>query len=264
MRVRFWLAGVAGITAGTALLSVALAEPPKTPDSKVKAAGATEVAKADPLATLLADARGAYGKLRDYSGTFTRQERIKGTLGVEQVGEMKMRVSPVGVYVRFARPEASAGMEVAYSGAKKDGKVRYRPAGVAGRKGLQAMATDDAKFLADNRHQVTEWGMGAIIELIATSTAREKTLNNPVQVYTGDYQFANRNVTKYEIVMGRPHAARYAARMVVYIDKETKLPVRYEAYDDPKPGSTTGELIEAYSFTDLKLNAGLGENTFDF
>ena len=41
--------------------------------------------------------------------------------------------------------------------------------------------------------------MGPLIELIATSTAREKTLNNPVEVFTADYQFANRSVTKYEI-----------------------------------------------------------------
>ena len=34
---------------------------------------------------------------------------LGGTLTAEQVGEMKVRVSPVGVYVRFARPEAIAG-----------------------------------------------------------------------------------------------------------------------------------------------------------
>ena len=52
--------------------------------------------------------------------------------------------------------------------------------------------------------------------------------------------------------------------MVVYVDKETKLPVRFEAYDDPKPGATTGELLEAYSFTDLKFNTGIGENVFEY
>jgi hypothetical protein len=123
---------------------------------------------------------------------------------------------------------------------------------------------DDSKFLADNRHPVTEWGMGSIIERVATATAREKILNNPVEVYTADYQFANRNVTKYEILMRRPHALRYAARLVVFIDKETKLPLRFEAYDEPKGSAIIGELIEAYSFTDLKFNTGLGENTFDY
>jgi hypothetical protein len=262
MRVRNW----AAVAAGVGLVGFAVAQAPRGgPVKPASGAAKAEAARpADALAAMLADARAALAKTRDHTCTFTRQERVGGKLGAEQVGEMKVRNSPVGVYVRFARPEAAAGMEVAYSGAKKDGKVRYRPAGVAGRKGFQALATDDPKFLADHRHPVTDWGMGPVIELVANATAREKTLNNPVEVFTADYQFAGRNVTRYEVHTRRAHAFRYAARMVVYVDKETKLPVRFEAYDDPKPGTTTGELLEAYSFTDLKFNNGLGENSFDF
>ena len=262
MRMQTGLAAVVGLAA----IGVAIAQQPKAGPVKPVAATATpETAKsADPLSTMISDARAAYAKTRDYTGTYTRQERINGSLSAEQVGEMKMRVNPFGVYVRFVRPDAASGMEVAFSAAKRDGMVRYRPAGVAGRKGFQKLDVNSSKFLAANRHPVTSWGMGPIIELIATSTAREKTLNNPVEVFTSDYQFASRNVTKYEIHTRRAHALRYAAKMVVYVDKETKLPVRFEAYDDPKAGATTGELLEAYSFTDLKFNSGIGENTFDY
>ncbi|MCE9563469.1 MAG: DUF1571 domain-containing protein [Planctomycetes bacterium] len=262
------IVGLGAAAGGAAVVGLALAQTPKQPDTVKQASGSTptvvlETSKPADLSTMLADARTALGKYRDYTGTFTRQERLHGTLTAEQVGEIKARVSPAGMYVKFVRPDAFVGMEVAYS-AKKPGKVLYRPAGVAGRKGFQKLDVDDAKFLADNRHPVTDWGMSAIVELIATSTAREKTLNNPVDVYTADFQFANRNVTRYEILTRRPHAFRYAAKMVVYVDKETKLPVRFEAYDDAKAGVTTGDLLEAYSFTDLKFNTGVGENTFEY
>jgi hypothetical protein len=262
MRVRSWAAGAAAV----GLVGVAVAQRPM-PDPVKPASGtvAAEAAKtADPLGAMLAEARTAHGKLRDYAGTFTRQERVGGALSAEQVGEMKVRVAPAGVYVRFARPDAVAGAEVAYSAAKKDGKVRYRPAGVAGRKGFQVLPTDDPKFLADHRHPVTGWGMGPILDRVSAAVAREKTLNNPVEVFTSDYKFASRDVTRYEVLTRRPHAFRYAAKMVVFVDKETRLPVRFEAYDDPKPGAAAGELIEAYSFTDLKFNTGLGENAFDY
>ena len=262
MRLRSWAAFAAGVV----VAGVVVAQPPKLEPIK-PAAGSSiaEVPKsADPLSDMLGEARTAYSKMRDYSGTYTRQERLNGSLSAQQVGEMKMRVNPVGVYVRFAMPDLVSGMEVAYSGAKRNAKVRYRQAGAAGRKGVLRLEVDDAKFLADNRHPVTEWGMGPILELIATSTAREKTLNNPVETFTSDYQFTNRNVTKYEILMRRPHALRYAARMVVFIDKETKLPIRYEAYDEPKAGALVGDVTEVYSFTDMKYNTGLGENVFDF
>lgn len=269
MGVRNVMVGLASAAGGAAVVGLALAQNPKpaqTTTGPVKPASAvapavSETAKAPDFNTMVTEARTALGKLRDYSGTFTRQERIKGALSAEQVGEMKVRVAPAGVYVNFVRPEGTAGMEVSYS-AKKT-KVAYRPAGVAGRKGFLRIDADDAKFLADNRHPVPDWGMGPMLELVAAAAAREKTLNNPVETYSAEYQFANRNVTKYEVLMRRPHAFRYAAKVVVFVDKETKLPVRFEAYDDPKAGATTGELLEAYSFTDLKLNTGVGENAFD-
>src|SRR5258705_4012607 len=106
--------------------------------------------------------------------------------------------------------------------------------------------------------------MTAVIDRVSAAAAREKTLNTPVEVYTGDYQFAGSNVVRYEILTRRPHAFRYAHRMLIYVDKATKLPLRYEAYDQPKANALVGDLFEAYSFSDVKVNVGLGENAFDY
>ncbi|MFM8274510.1 MAG: DUF1571 domain-containing protein [Gemmata sp.] len=259
MRVKAWTAAAcAGLLVGGALL----AQPPKAETPK-EAPRATDGAKGDGLMTMLAEARGALAKTRDYTCTFTRQEFVKGALSAEQVAEMKVRTVPVGVSVRFARPDAVAGMEVAYTGTRKGQKFQYRPAGAAGAKGFRTIDLDDSKFLAENRHPVTDWTMTAIIDRVAAAAAREKTLNNPVEVYTGDFQFAGRNVTRYEILTRRPHAFRYAHRVLVYVDKETKLPLRYEAYSEPKAGAAAGDLFEAYSFSDVRTNTGLGENAFD-
>jgi hypothetical protein len=270
MRKKTWAAvACAGLFAGGAVV----AEPPKAEPGKstsstapaTSAAPAAEPAKAgEALTVMLTDSRTALGKVRDYTCTFTRQELVKGTLTGEQVAEMKVRTSPAAVYVRFAKPDDIAGTEVAYTAARKNLKMRYRAAGTAGTKGFLTLDTDDAKFLEKNRHPVTEWTMAALLDRVSAAVAREKTLNNPVEVYTGEYQFAGRNVVRYEILTRRPHAFRYAHRMLVYVDKETKLPVRFEAYDQPKSGATVGDLMEAYSFSDVKTNLGLGENAFDY
>jgi hypothetical protein len=219
---------------------------------------------ADALTAMLGDARTAVGKAKDYTCTFTRQELRNGTLSGEEVAELKVRSNPLGVYARFAKPETIGGMEVAHSAARKNLKMRYRPAGAAGAKGFRTLDLDDTKFLAENRHPVTDWTMAAVLDRVSTAIAREKTLNNPVEVYTAEYQFAGRNVIRYEVLTRRPHAFRAAYRVLVYLDKETKLPMRYEAYDQPKSGGTTGDLMEAYSFSDLKANVGLGEASFDY
>lgn len=276
MRKKSW----AAVACAALIAGVVLAQPPKaelpqankTDTGKVASTpSSSDTAKADPpksgaeaFVAMMTDARTAIGKTRDYTCTFTRQESIKGKLLEEQVAEMKVRTNPAGVYVRFAKPNDVAGMEVAYTGSRKSMKMRYRLAGIAGAKGFVTRDLDDKNFLAENRHPVTEWTMAAVIDRVSASVAREKALNNPVEVFSGDYQFAGRNVVRYEIFTRRPHAFRYAHRMLVYVDKESKLPLRYEAYDQPKGNSLIGDLFEAYSFSDVKVNIGLGENVFDY
>ena len=41
------------------------------------------------------------------------------------------------------------------------------------------------------------------------------------------------------------------------------MPIRIECYDWPKPSGVPGDLIEVYSFINLKLNVGLGDEVFN-
>jgi len=257
-----------GLVLGAAALGFVAAQPPKaTPPGKAPATEPAplpdQVKTADPLGAMLSEAKAAYGKYRDYSCTFTRQERVGGVLGAEQIAEMKVRMKPYSVALRFAKPDAVAGMEELYVSGTRTGKMKYRPAGAKGINGFQLVALDDPKVLADARHPITELGMGATIELLTSIANREKTLGNGLEVFTSEFQFAGKTVTRYEVLARRAHAHRYAYRMLVYVDKETKLPVRFEAYDAPKPGTTAGDLLEAYSYTDIKFNVGLGDSAFE-
>jgi hypothetical protein len=55
----------------------------------------------------------------------------------------------------------------------------------------------------------------------------------------------------------------FCYRCVVYVDKELKLPVRIEVYDWPTTGgSPNGDLLECYSYINLKFNLGLTDAAF--
>jgi hypothetical protein len=57
----------------------------------------------------------------------------------------------------------------------------------------------------------------------------------------------------------------YAYRSVVYFDKETHLPIRVETYDWPRAGGPAyGELVESYSYLQLRFNVGLGDAAFNY
>ena len=51
----------------------------------------------------------------------------------------------------------------------------------------------------------------------------------------------------------------------IYIDKETHLPVRIETYDWPKPGGNpNGDMMESYSYINMRVNVGLGDESFNY
>lgn len=218
---------------------------------------------AEAFPKMVADARAAHAKLRDYTCHLVRQERVRGKLQAEQTAELRVRVQPMCVNVRVIAPKGVAGQETSYLASKSTSKVRFKAAGVEGVRGFVTLDKDDAKVLADTRHTLPETGLLAVVERIEKIVATEKKLNNPVQILVSEYTFANRPVTRYEVFADRVHPNRYAHHCVLYVDKETKLPARFEAYDAPKPGTTEGELIEVQSFVGLRTNTGLGETAFD-
>lgn len=257
--MRGWRTWAAAAVAGAAV-GAAAAQPPAPPGG----AKATDPLRAtDPLGAMIAEAKSAHAALRDYTCTFTRQERVGGALGAEQVAELKYRANPHSVAVRFARPEAVAGASASYVAGKRLEQVKVRPVGAKGLDRFLLVGLDDPKAKLDGLHPVTGYGVGAVIDRVSKIVSTEKGMNNPVDVYPSEFQFAGRPVTRYEVLTRRPHAYRYAYKTMVFVDNATKLPVRWEAHDAPRPGTTTGDLIEAHSYTDLRPNVGLGAAAFE-
>jgi hypothetical protein len=223
----------------------------------------TPVNGSEALPKALAEAKAVYAKTRDYSGYMVRQERVNGKLLPEQTAEIRVRVEPFAIYTKTLAPKSMLGQELAYSTGKKDDKVRVRAAGIAGVNGFVSVSMDDGKANVDSRHTLTNTGMGALVKRMETALEAEKRAKATPQILVAEYKFQDRPCTRYEVFCERPHRDRYAYRLVMYIDQELKLPVRFEAYDAPKSGESQGEMIECVSFVSLKINAGLGEAIFD-
>lgn len=241
---------------------------PASPSTLVPVVAKVEVVESavkgeEALAKALADAKAAYGKTRDYSGYMVRQERIGGKLQPEQTAEIRVRTEPFCIYTLTLAPKALFNQELAFVSGRKEDRVRVKPAGVAGVAGFTSVAPDDPKANADSKYTLPNTGIGAVLKRVEAALDAEKAAKHAPQVIAAEYTFGDRKCTRYEIFCDRPHAKRFAARMVLYVDAEHKLPVRFEAYDAPKPGEKAGELTECVSFVKLLFNAGLGDAVFD-
>ena len=213
---------------------------------------------------MLAEAKIAYGKVNDYSGHVIHQDRVRGKLTPDQTAEIRAMAKPASVALKYVAPNSLMGQELVYVAGRNNGKLRMKPAGSFGPAGFLAVELADSRATAHTRHAATEFGIGPMIELLEKNLTIETRLRNAVQVSVSEYTYANRPVTRFEVFTDRAHALRFAYRTVVFVDRETKLPVRMEAYDQPTIGSSpSGELLECYSYVNLKFNRGLGEAAFD-
>ena len=212
------------------------------------------------LAGALAEAKAAYSKIRDYAGMYVRQERVPGRLVPEEVCELRVRCRPFAASVKVVAPRELAGRETVISTGRAASKVKLKE---PGRPAFVSLPADDPRAVADTRHALPDVGLLAVLDRVERAVLVERRAGNPVQVLAADYLYAGKPCKRVEVFCDRPHTHRYAARHVLFLDAETHLPVRYEAYDQPRPGEGTGDAIEVQSFVGLRFNVGLGESAFD-
>jgi hypothetical protein len=130
--------------------------------------------------------------------------------------------------------------------------------------GWVSLATNDPRVMKNSRHSIMETGIGNMIAIISRTYEIDRQLpENQVKVTFADYAFQQKPCTRMEVTHSVFNAQLYSHRCVVFFDKETKLPVRVEVFDWPKAnGNPNGELLECYSYINLKLNVGLTDASF--
>jgi hypothetical protein len=259
------------LAAVAALMVVSGANPPSAaPPSKDSAPAATVVSTAPPAAEspfdeplrLIAEARKAYQDVKDYRCTFIKRERLNGTLQPENIIAMQFRAKPFSVFLDWQAPREMVGQQACYVAGRNDGKMRVHTTGVAGVLGFMTIDLNDSRVTDNSRHSITEAGFGNLIDRFAAcwETARKQ---GKAEVKVGLYEYNKRRCLRIETTQPDGKTAPDGVwRSVLYLDKETHLPVRCECYGAPRNVAKEGELIEMYSFVNVQANVGLADDVF--
>jgi len=112
-------------------------------------------------------------------------------------------------------------------------------------------------------HSIVETGIGHLIDGFTRDWEQEKKLNK-TQVSMAEYEYNKRRCIRIETIHTERLPVFTTYRHVVYFDKETRLPVRVESYDWPRPGGPIGgDLLDSFSYFDLQFNVGLTDQVFN-
>lgn len=201
----------------------------------------------------------AFEKVGDYTCILLKQERIGGKLLPEQTAQMYVLEKPFSILLKFTAPHQLHGQEVCYVEGWHNNQMRVKGSGLKGAVGFVSLNVNDHRVMAQSRHTINEGGLGNLIQNLS------KTLADEPQAFAGvemaSVEWKERKCIRYDIRHSDKGKSPFA-RTVVYIDEELKLPIRVENYESPRDGEMIGNLMESYSFVNLKLNVGLGIELF--
>jgi hypothetical protein len=238
--------------------------PPAPPQAaEVPAAAKAPAAPLDEPLRLIAQARAAYAKINDYACVLVKRERLEGALSPNHVISLRVRARPFSVSMRWHEPRDYTGQEVCYVAGRNGGNMRVRPSGMLGSFGFITLAPDDPRALKTSRHKITEAGIGNLIERYGKGWEAERSLGL-TQVRLGTYEFNKRRCTRVEVSHASNPDGRFLyQKSVVYFDQQLHLPIRVENYAWPRRPGAPAEVLEVYSYVNLRLNVGLGEDVFN-
>jgi hypothetical protein len=213
---------------------------------------------------LLAEAARTYSRVQDYTCTMVKQERVKGQLQPEHSMTVKFRKQPFSVFMQWSAPRNMNGQQVCFVEGKNNGMMRVRSSGLLGAVGWVSISPQDPRALEHSRHTITEAGIGNLLTRIQRDWLQERN-HNRSKVSMAEYDFAGSRCIRIEVAHTERIAQAYCYRTVLYLDKQSRLPVRCECYDWPSPGGTPGgELLEVFSYLNMRFNVGLTDREFNF
>jgi hypothetical protein len=233
--------------------------------TKPKPPANTAALDADPIArakAVIASCQAKYLTIQDYTCTFFKRERIDGKLYTQHVMNMKARTNPASLYFKFIQP--NRGREAIFIHGKNDNKIVAHDVGI-GRFVAGTMHLDPKGDMAmeENRHPVTEAGLGSMIDLVKARWETELHPGESIIEFHPQAKVGDRSCLLVESIHPKKTDEFLFYKVRLFIDREHNLPIRFEAYDWPKNPGDESELLEEYTYADLKTNVGLKDRDFD-
>jgi hypothetical protein len=211
---------------------------------------------------MIAECQARYQTITDYTCTFQKRERVAGRLTGLHVMTMKVRCNPRSIYVRIQQPVE--GREAIYIAGQNEGKLLAHDVGLNKLlAGTLMLDPTSARAMEENRHPITEAGIGHLLETLSGRWAKELEPQEAVVEFRDGAKIGEPRCTLIEVT--HPHRRPYFLhhKVLVYIHNDLRLPIRFEAYDWPDRTGGAIELSEEYTYTKLKLNVGLRDIDFD-
>jgi len=219
-----------------------------------------------PLMPALRWAREGYSgieKIQDYTATLIKCERIGNTLGEEQYLAIKVRHKPFSVYLNFLKPAGVKGQECIFIDGANSGKMWAHGTGMRAAFGTVSLDPDGNMAMSGQRYPLTQIGILNLTKRLIEVASEDVKYGECEVKYFQGAKINGRVCTCTQVIHPVPRKNFLFHLARIFVDDQLNVPVRYEAYDWPKVAGGAPELIEAYTYVNMRLNVGLTDFDFD-
>jgi len=281
-----FLVAVACVSAVWVWRSVSLApsdtslNAPESPIALVESDGAVVAHELDPLLDFARKAlQNHVEKHHDYTAILVKREKVGSKLTPECKMALKLKYGepteqtapsrPVSAYLKSLKPKSQAGREVIWVQGRNDNKLTAHEAGLLGLVSVDLMP-ESRLALIGNRYPITEIGIEKLLRKLIERGERDRLLGPAKVRTTENVEMDGRKCRLMEIIHESPttlvdgKTVEFEFNLAqLYIDDEQLIPLKYASFGWPKTPDGPPELLEEYSYLDLKFNVGLTEKDFD-
>jgi outer membrane lipoprotein-sorting protein len=203
--------------------------------------------------------------VRDYSATVRKVERIDGKVGEPEFALVKVRNKPFSVYMHFIGPDNLKGQECVYVEGQNNGNMLAHapPNTLRGKFGTVSLAPNSAMAMKGQRYPITELGIYNLTRRLVEVGQKDMKFGECDVKFFKDYKVAGRPCTMIQVVHPVPRRNFLFHEARIFVDDQLQMPIRYEAYDWPSQPGGKPELLEEYTYLNLKLNNGYTDADFD-
>ncbi len=209
--------------------------------------------------------------IQDYTAILIQRTRVNDELSDYQFMEVKIRNQkqvagkieiPMGVYVKFLKPDSVKGREVIWVEGQNGGQLVAHESGF---KNILRVSLDPSGYLAmrGQRYPLTEIGFEKLLLKLVATAEREREFGDAEVQLSRNARVGDRTCTMVQVTHPVPHANFEFYRAQVFFDDELNLPIRYASWTWPKEPGTEPTLQEEYTYTKVQVNVSLSDLDFD-
>jgi hypothetical protein len=202
--------------------------------------------------------------VHDYSATVVKRERIGNKIGEHEYMFTKIRHHPFSVYMYFLGPPDLKGQEVVFVQGKNNGNMWAHGTGMQEKLfGTVSLKPDGMIAMRGQRYPLTEIGLLNMVRRLVEVGKQDMQYGECEVKYFQGAKINDRTCTCIQVVHPVPRRNFLFHLARIFVDEELNLPLRYESYDWPKEKGGQPQLLEEYTYLNLKLNNGFTDEDFD-